>query len=313
MTKWCDSHQKFIDNQFGFQKGKSTIDCIFILHALISKTLANKKKLYVAFLDWEKMFDRIDRIYLWQKLLAESISTKFIKAIKSMYSAIKSFIRYKSATSNFINSYIGVKQGDPISSILCLFFFLNDILSRINSNMDGVMNVEELQIFLLMFADDAILFSQNPQALQSMLNDIQLYCETWGLRLKVNKNKMMIFENGRHTTHNFFINNQPIEIVSSFKYLGVYFHKNGNWYRTQKRIAQHASYSLHNLFTIFNQIDLPVSIKADLFDTLVFPVLNYAAEIWGAHNGPDIEVIHTKFCRKLLTVKRSINLDVSPC
>ena len=54
LTKWCDSHQKFIDNQFGFQKGKSTIDCIFILHALISKTLVNKKKLYVAFLDWEK-------------------------------------------------------------------------------------------------------------------------------------------------------------------------------------------------------------------------------------------------------------------
>ena len=171
------------------------------------------------------------------------------------------------------------------------------------------MNVEELQIFLLMFADDSILFSQNPQALQSMLNDIQLYCETWGLRLNVNKTKIMIFENGRHTTHNFFIYNQPIEIVSSFKYLGVYFHKNGNWYRTQKRIAQHASYSLHNLFTIFNQIDLPVSKKADLFDTLVFPVLNYAAEIWGAHNGPDIEVIHTKFCRKLLTVKRSTNLD----
>ena len=90
-------------------------------------------------------------------------------------------------------------------------FFLKDILSCINSNMDGVMNVEELQIFLLMFADDAILFSQNPQALQSVLNDIQLYCETWGLRLNVNKTKIMIFENGRHTTHNFFINPCPAE------------------------------------------------------------------------------------------------------
>jgi len=25
------------DNQYGFQKGKSTVDCIFILHALIIK------------------------------------------------------------------------------------------------------------------------------------------------------------------------------------------------------------------------------------------------------------------------------------
>ena len=65
------------------------------------------------------------------------------------------------------------------------------------------MDLEELQIFLFMFADDAILFSQTPQAPQSMLNDIQLYCETWGLRLNVNKTKIMSFENGRHTTHNF--------------------------------------------------------------------------------------------------------------
>ena len=52
-----------------------------------------------------------------------------------------------------------------------------------------------------------------------------------------------------------------------------------------------------------------VSKKSELFDSLVLPVLNYAAEIWGAHDAPDIEVIHTKFCRKLLTVKRSTNLN----
>ena len=308
LTKWSDKHQKFIDNQFGFQIVKSTVDCIFIIHALISKTLASKKKLYVAFLDWEKMFDRIDRAFLWQKLLSESVSTKFIQAIRAMYSSVKSFIRYKHATSDFINTYIGVKQGDPLSSILCLFF-LNDILRSINCNLDGIMNLEELQIFLLLFADDGVLFSQSPQTLQSMLNDVHLYCETWGLRLNVTKTKIMIFEKGRHTAYNFHINNQLIEIVSSFKYLGVYLYKNGNWYRTQKRVSQHASYSLHNLFIVFNQIELPVSKKSELFDSLVLPVLNYAAEIWGAHDAPDIEVIHTKFCRKLLTVKRSTNLN----
>ena len=121
LTNWAKKHEKIIDNQFGFQKGKSTIDCIFILHALITKTLANKKKLYVAFLDWEKMFDRIDRVYLWHKLLTENISTKFVNAIKSMYSVVKSFVRYKFTNSNLISSNIGVKQGDPASSILCLF------------------------------------------------------------------------------------------------------------------------------------------------------------------------------------------------
>ena len=198
LTKWAEKHGKFIDNQYGFQKNKSTIDCIFILHALISKTLAIKKKLYVAFLDWEKMFDRIDRVYLWRKLLHINISTKFVTALKSMYTVVKSFIRFKSQQSNFIFSNIGVKQGDPTSSILCLFF-LNDILDNINSNLNGIITIDDLQIFLLLFADDAVLFARDPASLQSMLNDVESYCNDWGLRLNTNTTKIMIFENGRHT------------------------------------------------------------------------------------------------------------------
>ena len=308
MNKWADLHGKFIDNQFGFQKGKSTTDCIFILQAIINKTLANKKKLYVAFLDWEKMFDKIDRIYLWQKLLNEKLSTKFVNAIKSMYSVVKSYIKYNQLKSEFIESNIGVKQGDPASSILCLFF-LNDILNSINTNLNGIINIDTLQLFLLCFADDAVIFSENPQSLQIILNDVEQYCNVWNLKINVNKTKIMIFENGRHTKHDFFIYNSKIEIVHCFKYLGVYFYKNGNWNRTQKRVAQHASYSLHNLFIVCNQLELPISQKSKLFDSLVAPILNYASEIWGFHKAPDVEIIHSKFCRKILGVKQSTNLN----
>ena len=113
---------KIIDNQYGFQKGKSTVDCIFILHSLMMKTLSSKKKLYVAFLDWEKMFDRVDRTFLFQKLLSEQVSSKFVKSMRSMYNKVRSTVRYRSEHSDFIDSNIGVKQGDPASSILCLFF-----------------------------------------------------------------------------------------------------------------------------------------------------------------------------------------------
>ena len=308
LTKWADMHDKIIDNQFGFQKGKSTIDCIFLLHSIICKTLSERKKLYVAFLDWEKMFDKIDRLYLWQKLLNENISTKFVNALKLMYSVVKSFIQFNQARSDYIISNIGVKQGDPASSILCLFF-LNDLLNSINSNINGIIQIENLKLFLIFFADDAILFSQDPTSLQSMLDDIENYCNTWNLKINVNKTKIMIFENGRHTSHDFFLYNSRIDIVTSFKYLGVHLFKNGNWNRTQKRIAQHASVALHNVFIACNQLDLPVSQKNKLFDSLVAPTLNYAAEVWGYSKGPDIENVHTKFCRKLLKVKRSTNAN----
>jgi hypothetical protein len=308
LTKWAEKHDKIIDNQYGFQKKKSTVDCIFILHAIISKVLANKQKLYVAFLDWEKMFDKINRIYLWQKLFNENVSSKFSNALKAMYKTVKSFIKYNGESSDFITSNIGVKQGDPASSILCLFF-LNDILNNINSNIDGIIEINNLKIFLLCFADDAVIFAKNPESLQSMLNDIENYCNIWNMKINVNKTKIMIFENGRHTNYNFFIYNSPIEIVSSFKYLGIHLFKNGNWNRTQRRIAQHASFALHNLFITCNQLDFKSSQKMKLFDLLVSPTLNYSAEVWGSHPAPDVEIVHKKFCRKILGVKKSSNVD----
>ena len=59
-TKWSEKENMLSQNHFGFQKGKSTIDCIFTLHAIISKTLHAGEKLYCVFIDYEKAFDKID-------------------------------------------------------------------------------------------------------------------------------------------------------------------------------------------------------------------------------------------------------------
>lgn len=107
----------------------------------------------------------------------------------------------------------------------------------------------------MLYADDAVIFAKSPEVLQSMLNDIETYCVTWGLKINTTKTKAMIFEKGRNTTYNFYLNHTKLEIVSSFKYLGIHFFKNGNWFRTQKRLAEHASYALHNLFSLFGQIE----------------------------------------------------------
>ena len=45
LIKWASENDKITSNQYGFQKNKSTIDCIFIFHSLISKLLNNNEKL----------------------------------------------------------------------------------------------------------------------------------------------------------------------------------------------------------------------------------------------------------------------------
>ena len=84
--------RKILDNQFGFQKGKSTVDCIFKFYSIIAKTLGSKEKLNCVFIDYEKAFDKVDRSFLWQKLMLEKVRSKLVKTLNAMYSVVNSCV-----------------------------------------------------------------------------------------------------------------------------------------------------------------------------------------------------------------------------
>ena len=150
----------------------------------------------------------------------ENISSKLISAIKSMYSVIKSKVRYNSELSPFIESNIGVKQGDPCSTILFLFF-INDIVSNTDSNIDGIFTTENLKFFILLFADDAVIFAETAESLQTLLTETETYCKIWNLTLNIRKNKVMMFDNGRPTKKTFHYDGRQFSSVTVFKYLGL--------------------------------------------------------------------------------------------
>ena len=63
------------------------------------------------------------------------------------------------------------------------------------------------------------------------------------------------------------------------------------------------------ILMLYTYMDLPMSEQCRLFHILVGSILNYSSEVWGMHDAKDIEVIHTKFCRWILNVKKSTNLS----
>ena len=186
-----------------------------------------------------------------------NVSTKFINVVKSMYSVVKACVRHNSEYSPFFESNIGVKQGDPCSSLLFLFF-INDILSNLNDNIDDLFSVNELKLFVLLFADDAVLFAHSPQALQTLLNDLYQYCVTWKVKVNTNKTKLMVFEKRGNTHYDCRYDGVILDIVNSFKYLGLTLYENGKWSQTEKTITHRSQAALHNLFIVFNQLDFTI-------------------------------------------------------
>ena len=61
-----------------------------------------------------------------------------------------------------------------------------------------------------------------------------------------------------------------------------------------------------NLYAFLN-LYLPITENCKIFDCLVESVLSYGSEVWGFHDGKDIENVHTKFCKQMLCAKRSTN------
>ena len=53
------------EEQSGFRKGRSCADQIFVLRQLCEKMKEKEKRVWVAFMDLEKAYDRVDRDALW--------------------------------------------------------------------------------------------------------------------------------------------------------------------------------------------------------------------------------------------------------
>ena len=81
-----------------------------------------------------------------------------------------------------------------------------------------------------MYTDDVILLSEAPAGLQNSLSHLQTYCTKWGLQVNIKKTKSLIFNNtGKLDTNVFTFNNNNIENVRHYFYLGVNFSITGSF------------------------------------------------------------------------------------
>ncbi len=104
-------------------------------------------------------------------------------------------------TSDLFTLNIGIRQGDNISPLL-FALFLNDLKDYLNKDASGLKTAAEaarhcemndchidvfLKLFVLLYADDTVVFSEDGDELQTHLDKMYEYCKIWNLHLNVKK------------------------------------------------------------------------------------------------------------------------------
>ncbi len=102
--------------------------------------------------------------------------------------------------------------------------FLPDLHRYLSAECAVLMS--NLIISNILFADDHILCSELPEGLQRVIDDLYQYCSKWHLILSLTKNKVMIFNGRKINQHNFTFNDNLIEVVKEYKYVGTIFSTN---------------------------------------------------------------------------------------
>ena len=73
-------------------------------------------------------------------------------------------------------------------------------LSTLSEDVACILKTEDIEVFLklnlLLFADDTVIFAESPEELQTALETMPLYCDTWKLQVNTSKTKnVVLFQN----------------------------------------------------------------------------------------------------------------------
>ena len=297
---WAEERSLIPESQFGFRSNRSTVDCIFILNTVIEVSLSQKKHLYVCYVDFKKAFDSVNHTLLWSCLVNFGVSHRTLTVLQSMYASAYSCVKISSneATAPF-KCQKGVRQGCILSPLL-FTLFLAGLDREIKKNNAGIQLHNGITLDILMYADDVALVSDNAAGLKKHLSTLLEFCLKWKLEVNTEKTKICIF--GRNNCSDIFkLNNHTLEKVQSYKYLGMWFAKNGRFQVAKKHFANQAKKAMFSLLTTLRQLDNPpIPVILQLYETMLKPIMCYGSEVWGFTGDKNLERVELYFLKSIL-------------
>jgi hypothetical protein len=273
LKEFVKTENILVPEQSGFREKHSTETAIqLVLSNWMEATDDGETIIAAVFLDFKRAFETVDRELLLYKLERIGIGGIVLKWFRDYLVNRKQKVKHGNELSSEIPIVYGVPQGSKLGPLLFLLY-INDIVAA----------VENCRVHL--FADDTLIYciAKKEEDIVNTLNLDLSSVESWlkNNKLKVNatKTKAMIIENRNVNLNNIklYIDNTKIELVNSFKYLGVIIdHK--------LKFNDHAEYIIKKIAKKVGVLgrlrnSLSKMAKICIYNAIVRPHFNYCATV----------------------------------
>lgn len=235
--------------------------------------MSRKKIVLGIVIDYTKAFDRINHDILFQKLELYRIRGHAL-LIRSYLSSRTQYVQINKFKLSLRHVVCSVPQGSILGPLL-FNIYINDIVTT-----DTVAR-------FIIYADGTSTFtsSENYNNVSTQANNLLLNLEKWSdtnvLSVNVSKSKAIIFHPKNKPIKviaNLVYQSSVIEIVPSFKLLGVYFSENMQWDDHINHILLKTSQVVGLLLR--HRSILPQKVKLILYNSLFCSYLNYCTLVW---------------------------------
>ena len=290
ICNFLENKKLLADEQHGFRAKRGTNDPLFVVREVIEEyrlAFSEKRRpLYFCFLDIKKAFDRVSRPWVWHKMHKMGLRGKIWRTIINMFSNIRGRVKVDDIFSQLFSIETGVVQGSRLGPTL-FSLFINELIQEVKSTTQGATFSNGTRLQILCFADDILLISDTPDDLQKMVDVCYNYACRHSFKFSIKKSKIMIIHHKpkKHQNLQWNLGKDPLERVTTYKYLGVDLCQCVGLGSNALPYKQHHARLLSKAETRLNMVkhlgmckdglQLPTAIK--LYKLLVRPIVEYAA------------------------------------
>ena len=262
-------------NQFGFKKESSTIYALHCLKGTVNYYVNNGSRVFCAFLDASKVFDRIVHAGLFLKMMKRKVPFLFLTIIISWYIGLECRVKWEDHYSDWFAVTAGVRQGGVLSpNFYCMY--VDDLIDILKSLGIGCYYAG-IFAAALFYADDMAILAPSIKALTILLDACSGYCKYWDICLNAKKSRLMYFGKRTMVTHQLQLDGKLVEWADSWVYLGVTL-KSSNIFNCSITDRVKKFYrSANGIFRIEGRSNDTIMLR--LMEAHCVPILMYGIEI----------------------------------